>query len=298
MKKKKNSIGVKTILDIRAEEMCRTIEGVIKYEIEDYQKSAYYKQLVEARQYTNNRSNVQTKTNTVASRSNSKIEHPLLYRLTKQKADFLLTKPFTVETKSLDYENELTNIFSKNFRKKLKAFGFGIVEYGINYWLPYIDEKNNFRVKSLNPLNVKVYWADEEHEDIQAFLYFYTDVRYNNAGKYKVKCAEYWDENGVRYFEAEDNIGADYTIDKTKGNKQNGFVETHLKINGKGYNWETLPIVWAKYGEELPLQYWIKELVDDINWQTSITSDTIRDIAKFIYIFNKKSYFLSSNFDL
>lgn len=30
--------------------------------------------------------------------------------------------------------------------------------------------------------------------------------------------------------------------------------------------------------------YYIKDLIDDINWQTSVTSDVLRDVAKFIYI--------------
>lgn len=56
-------------------------------------------------------------------------------------------------------------------------------------------------------------------------------------------------------------------------------------MNGQPYNWDTVPIVWTKYNEEeLPLCYFIKELIDDVNWQTSVTADVLRDIAKFIFI--------------
>lgn len=282
---KNKSVREKSILDLRAEQMHKTLEGVVKFEIEEYVKSKKYEQIQEARSYTLNRSDVQTKSNTVASRSNTKIEHSLLYKLTKQKTNFLLSKEFTIETKSSDYEGKLKKIFDKNFRKKLKYFGFSVIEYGINYWLPYIDDNKKFKLKSLTPLNTKVYWTDEEHEEIEAFLYFYTEVRYNSSGSYKIKCAEYWDKNGVRYFETNDNELGDYIQDKKRGNKSNGYAEPHLQINGKAYNWEVVPLVWAKYNqEELSLQYWLKELIDDINWQTSITSDVVRDIAKFIYI--------------
>jgi len=285
MGKKKQSNLDKSVLDIRAEQMCKSLGDMVGYEIKDYTNSEYYKQILEARNYTLNRSDVQKKKNTVAARSNTKIEHPLLYKLIKQKADFLLSKEFTIKTKSPDYEKKLSLLLNKRFRKKLKNFGFGIAEYGINYWLPYIDKKGKFKLKSLSPLKVKVYWADDEHEEIEAFLYFYDEIRYNNSGKYTVKCAEYWDSNGVRYFECPDNVGSSYVVNKEHGTKQNEFCETHLLVNGKGYNWETVPLVWAKYNEdELPLQYFLKELLDDINWQTSITSDVIRDIAKFIYI--------------
>ena len=58
-----------------------------------------------------------------------------------------------------------------------------------------------------------------------------------------------------------------------------------LRINGKPYNWSEAPLVWLKYNEEeLPLAYFIKELVDSINWQASVTDDVLRDIAKFIFV--------------
>lgn len=56
-------------------------------------------------------------------------------------------------------------------------------------------------------------------------------------------------------------------------------------MNGQPYNWDAVPIVWTKYNEEeLPLCYFIKELIDDVNWQTSVIADVLRDIAKFIFI--------------
>ena len=43
--------------------------------------------------------------------------------------------------------------------------------------------------------------------------------------------------------------------------------------------------MWLKYNEEeLPLQYFIRDLIDDINWQNSVTADVLRDVAKFIYV--------------
>ena len=59
----------------------------------------------------------------------------------------------------------------------------------------------------------------------------------------------------------------------------------HFTVNDQPYNWNAVPIVWTKYNEEeLPLCYFIKELIDDVNWQTSVTADVLRDIAKFIFI--------------
>ena len=201
----------------------------------------------------------------------------------KQKEDYLLSKEFSIKTDSDAYSEQLNKLFGRKFRRKLKAFGGDMVRHGIAYWVPGINAKQELIFKKLTPLDTKVYWTDEEHEDVDAFLHFYEDYEYTPSGKITKKFAEYWDKNGVRYFTAQDN-SFDYKIDTNQGNKEDGYAKPHLIINEKPYNWEEVPIVWAKYDEGLPLQYFIKELIDDINWQTSVTSDTVRDIAKFIYI--------------
>ena len=40
-----------------------------------------------------------------------------------------------------------------------------------------------------------------------------------------------------------------------------------------------------KYNDdELPLCYFLREMIDEINWQNSVTADTLRDVAKFIFV--------------
>ena len=77
-------------------------------------------------------------------------------------------------------------------------------------------------------------------------------------------------------------------VDKEHGDEASDYTEPHFVVDNKPYNWEECPIAWLKYNEEeLPLCYYIKDLIDDINWQTSVTSDVLRDVAKFIYILRK-----------
>ena len=274
---------INSTLDERAKRCSKKINEIIGLEIEEYLKSKEYQIVLEAHNYSLNRSDVQRKTNSVASRSNSKIEHPILRKLIKQKEDYLLSKPFTVATDSDAYSKQLNKLFGKKFRKKLKAFGGNMVRHGIAYWVPGINEKNEMFFKKITPLDTVVYWTDSEKDEVDAFLHFYNIDEYTPSGKITVKKAEYWDKNGVRYFSAEDNT-KDYKVDTSHGNKKDDYAESHLIINGENYNWEEVPIVWGRYDQGLPLQYFIKELIDDINCQTSVTSDTNRDIAKFIYI--------------
>lgn len=36
--------------------------------------------------------------------------------------------------------------------------------------------------------------------------------------------------------------------------------------------------------EELPLCYFLREMIDELNWQNSVSADTLRDVAKFIFV--------------
>ena len=84
MSKNKNKVKIKSILDLRAEQSNKSVEEMIGIEIRDYLDSVDYKIVKEANNYALNRSDVQKKTNSVASRSNTKIEHPILRKLIKQ----------------------------------------------------------------------------------------------------------------------------------------------------------------------------------------------------------------------
>lgn len=89
-----------------------------------------------------------------------------------------------------------------------------------------------------------------------------------------------------RYYASSADSGrAVLKVDDALGNAENNYTASHLQIGNKPFNWERPPLVWLRYNdEELPLCYYIRELIDDINWQTSVTADVLRDISKFIYI--------------
>ena len=106
--------------------------------------------------------------------------------------------------------------------------------------------------------------------------------------KHTLPPAELWWTGGVKYFKTDafaGTIAGDFIVDTEHGDEANDYTEPHFTVGDKAYNWDAVPIVWLKYNEEeLPLCYFIKDLIDDINWQTSVTADVLRDVAKFIYI--------------
>ena len=116
----------------------------------------------------------------------------------------------------------------------------------------------------------------------------YDQVIYIGTRKHTITHAELWWTGGVKYFKTDafaGTIAGDFIVDTEHGDETNDYTEPHFTVGNKAYNWDTVPIVWLKYNEEeLPLCYFIKDLIDDINWQTSVTADVLRDVAKFIYI--------------
>lgn len=91
------------------EKATMTLAQIVSEEIREFKASPEYAIMLEAESYYRNRSDVQRKTVDVANRSNTKIEHPILKKLVDQKANYLLSKPWTVDTKNSAYGEALTN---------------------------------------------------------------------------------------------------------------------------------------------------------------------------------------------
>lgn len=158
---------------------------------------------------------------------------------------------------------------------------------GIAWLQPYFDDgKLAFmRIPSAELVPI---WRDAERTKLDAFIRFYDQVIYIGTRKHTITHAELWWTGGVKYFKTDafaGTIAGDFIVDTEHGDETNDYTEPHFTVGNKAYNWDTVPIVWLKYNEEeLPLCYFIKDLIDDINWQTSVTADVLRDVAKFIYI--------------
>lgn len=264
-----------------------SLAQIVSEEIREFKQSEQYQNIVQAESYYRNRSDVQKKTNDVANRSNTRIEHPILKKLVDQKANYLLSKPWTVDTANGAYGDALNKVFDATFRRKIKSLGKGAVKSGIAWLQPYFDEgKLAFmRIPSneLIPL-----WKDAERTKLDAFIRFYDQIIYIGTRKHVITHAEFWWSGGVKWFKTDAFSGTgagQFHVDKEHGDETNDYTEPHFVVGDKAYNWEEAPIAWLKYNEEeLPLCYFIKDLIDDINWQTSVTADVLRDVAKFIYI--------------
>lgn len=260
-----------------------SLAEIIEEEIKEFQQSPQYRTMVNADKYFKNRSDVQGKRSDISDRSNTKIEHPILKKLVEQKSNYLLSKPFSVDSDDKGYAAALSDIFDNEFRRKVKSLGKGAIKMGIAYLAPYFED-GKLRFMRLPSHEVIPLWSDSERTRLGAYIRFYYQTYYEGRVKKTVLKVEYWDNTGVTRFKNNADGSTrlipdiDHSIDGT--NK-----ETHFNINGTPYNFDIVPLAWVKYNEEeLPLFYFIKDLIDDYNWQTSVTSDVLRDVVNFIYI--------------
>lgn len=266
-----------------------TLAEIISEEVKEFENSPQYKNMAEADMYYRNRSSVQEKSVDIDGRSNTKIEHPILKKFIDQKTNYFLGKPWTVSTSDTKYGDILTKIFNQTFRRKIKSLGKHAIKSGIAWIQPYFSEEGELKFMVLPSTEVIPLWNDAEKSELGGFIHVYEQTIYIAQNKCAIRHAELWWPGGVKYFKTEPYTTArrasDFFEDRDHGEESNDYTLPHMVIGDKAYNFDEVPIAWLRYNEEeLPLCYFIRDFIDDINWQTSITADTLRDISKFIYI--------------
>lgn len=248
------------------EKATMTLAQIVSEEIREFKASPEYAIMLEAESYYRNRSDVQRKTVDVANRSNTKIEHPILKKLVDQKANYLLSKPWTVDTKNSAYGEALTKVFDQTFRRKIKSLGKGAIKSGIAWIQPYFrDGKLAFmRIPSteLVPL-----WRDAERTELDAFIRFYDQVIYIGTRKHIITHAEFWWPGGVKWFKTDAFAGTgarNFYVDKEHGDEASDY-----NVTGAAFDITTLVsgAKWSTKRSGSPASLELTAIVnDEIQW--------------------------------
>lgn len=250
---------------------------IVTEEVSSFRASPEYTLLCDAEQYWRNRSAVQTKTVRTEGRSNTKIEHPVLRKLIRQKVNYLLASPFSISSEDKAYADALNEVFDDTLRAQIAGQATDAIKWGIGYLQPYFGD-GKLKWARIPATEIIPLWDDAEHKQLNGFIRFFPQEIYEGLAKRTIMRAEFWTTAGVEYFVADA--------------PDNGFAPdpdrepaTHFTWGDQGYNWDAVPLVWLKYNDdELPLLSFVRELIDDINWQKSVTADVLRDVVNFVYI--------------
>ena len=211
-------------------------------------------------------------------------------KLVNQKTNHIVGKPFTVDSNDGDYVKVLEkNYFNKRFYKLLKKVVRDAQNGGISYIYPYY-ENNILKFRHLKSYNVKVYWKDDDHDEIDFFWHYYKeDVRLPNGQKDLIEHLEVYTADGVSYYIRK---GEALFYDYSKGeNAYNNYL-TFTQTNSDGaehtekLTFERFPLVPVRVDEtEKPLLNRVKSLQDGINTILStFTNNMLEDPRNTIMV--------------
>lgn len=210
-------------------------------------------------------------------------------RLVNQKVNHLVGKPFAIDTQNKAYSDVLKQYFKKRFFKLLKSVAKDANNGGISYIYPYYDGNGDLKLKQFKSYEVKVFWKDDDHTEIDFFWRYYRKpVRFSNGHVEDVEHLEVYTIQGVRYFIYK---GGKLLYDKAKGETIHNYL-TYSKMVGndvieeQAFQFDKIPLIPFKLNDiEHPLLNRVKSLQDGINTITTVfTNNMLEDSRNTILI--------------
>ena len=241
--------------------------------------------------------------------SNAKMHKNIMRKLTRQKVNTLLGKPYSIKTDDDNYKKILEDeYFTKYMYRKIFNTTKEAIKEGINWLNAYYDENGTLQFRRVPGNQVRVFWADREHTKIAQLIHYYEIVVYKGSESKTSTYADYYSPNGVIHYVMEDG---GFVRDKERPAEEGNFtlmvpqtedikndkgevVETTYKLDENGniifepqqMVWDRIPWVPLKYNEEeTSLLKYIKEFQDYYEKVFSAAVDVVIDIPNAIKVF-------------
>lgn len=193
----------------------------------------------------------------VSNLPNNKIVDNQYAKMVDQKTNYLLGKPFVIQTENEAYSVLLEDMFNAKFKRLLKNVGVDFYNGGIGWLFPCYDEKGEFTFKRFSPKEIIAGWRDSEHTVLDYAIRIYEVIHYTSKTTEEiVEKVEVFDESGINYFELHDN----------KLVPVEPYHQNYFTIDDENYNWSKIPLIPFKYNnKEIPLIKKVKSLQDGLN---------------------------------
>lgn len=189
---------------------------------------------------------------------NLPVSDNLYGKMVRQKSNYLLSQPISIETDNDNYTELLKDVFDMRFMRLIKTIGKDSLNGAIGWIHPYYDHHGNFKMKRFRPFEILPYWSDEEHTELEMALRLYLVEGYEGTtAKLYEKVELYMPEGVYRFDLGEDGIMvADAYMP----------YAPYMTYNEKPYNWERVPLIPLKMNDdEIPLIRRCKGLQDALN---------------------------------
>lgn len=221
---------------------------------------------------------------------NHKRKHGFLHLLVEDKVNYLLSKPYTLSCeKSEEHLEKIKNVLGKKFQeKRIMKLGIVASNGGIGWLHPYINENGEFKTIIIPPEQCIPGWADNDHEEMTDFIWFYSvDVIEGREVKQIIK-VEYWTTEGVAYYTSTGKFPAlnlildsERYLDVPEGD---GDFTGHFVTNNQNCSWGKVPFIPFKNNDdELPDLQFIKSLVDAYDKGRSDVANYLDEVRNIVY---------------
>lgn len=194
---------------------------------------------------------------TINNVANNKLVDNQYKKLVDQKTNYVLGKPLTIATSKDEYLELLNKVFTKTVHRQLRVLAQNAVDGGIAWLHPYYNEKGEFKLAVFPSHEICPIWKDKGHTELECALRYYSEEVFNEKGSVElIHHVDLFTNNGISHYKYQgasliptDNVHSDY-----------------IYIDGKGANWDRLPIIPFKYNsKEIPLIRNVKGLQDALN---------------------------------
>lgn len=187
-----------------------------------------------------------------------------------KKVNYSFGQPFTIKCDDEAFVYALKKDYlNNNFKMRLKRVAQKAIEGGVAYLHPYYNARGELKFKVFPGTSILPFYLDEEHEELDAFGYYYTIERYEGQEKHVIERFDVYMLSGIKRYEIK------------SGNLS--FVEEipHFSKAGVGMNWERVPLIPFKYNEfEIPLLKRVKSLQDGINLLLSVFDNNMHEDSR------------------
>lgn len=197
---------------------------------------------------------------------NNKIVDNKFDDLVDQKVNYLLGNPLEIKTE----DDLLSNMLGKQFTRTLLNVAKDAYIGGRGYLHPYIADDGTLTFRRMKPEQVIPYWRDDDHAELDAFIYFYEVEVYHLAEWVeKETYVEFYKPNGISYYI--------YKNGSVRPNLDKGDTP-YIAYNGQTYNWPKVPLLCFKANHiEQPLIKRVKCLQDGLNTMYSNFMDRMEE---------------------
>ncbi len=221
---------------------------------------------------------------------NNKRAHGFMHILVEDKVNYLLSKPFAMTCEDSDDYLEMVKVaLGKKFQeKRLMRLGVDASNGGISWLHPYIDENGQFKTMIIKPGEGIPLWHDNDHEEMDGFIWFYNVDVIEGQTKKTIMKVEFWMPDGVAYFVSDsEGDGLDLILDAERylnAAQDDGEIMEHFQVGNAPGVWNKVPFIAFKNNDyEIPDLKFVKTLIDGYDKSRSDVANFLDEVQSIIY---------------